>query len=335
MSKKHKSKNIQLNSIDISTEHMKRPELVLKLATRLDGNRFVRLTSPAASGKTSLLSLYELSYPDKHIIYISFKIYGKSCNELFMANGIDLENKTVNDEIRQNDTIVLIDDAQEKYDNIGFWEDLIKVSPKWLPANIKFVIVSTHLLIGGKSPSPAEMEELPKLERKDFLLSYNESLQFLESPVIGLPLKMQFDTLKILIAEESCGLIGSLRRSVDFLTEYLEKDVNPSEKNILQLFLSEDLLPYLGRCFGPRHSKPIGDDFKMLLKKILADGKPTLKLLASQEDNESFYFLKKAGILIEDGSSVCFSSPLAKRFYFKKIYPGRLMEKPESLFYLI
>jgi hypothetical protein len=326
---------VLLNDLDIDTVHLRRQSLVLKLADLVDRYQFLRLTSPAASGKTSLVSLFAQHFQDVQIIYVSFMVRDMSCKELLFEKGVDLKRGTIAEEIRHRRTIIFIDDAQEKYEDLSFWRELIKISTTWLPKNIQFVIISTHLLIGDRTPSPTDLAELPRLDRKDFLLSHNESKMFLESPIIGLPQNMQYETLIDKIAEQSGGLIGALRRSVDFLRERFGKDTRPSEVELLQNYLSEHLMPYLNRCFSSRHSYPIGNDFKMILKKILANEKPTLNLLANEQDNEAFSFLKMAGILVDDGSSVCFSSPLAKRFYFQWIFPNRSATDPESIFQLI
>jgi hypothetical protein len=111
---------------------------------------------------------------------------------------------------------MFLDDAQEKYWDIRFWEQLLKVSCNWLPSNFRVVISSTHLL-SVSSSSPASFECLPKIERGDFLLTPNESKQFLELPVIGLPQKFKSENLKQLIISHCGGLIGALRLSIDSL----------------------------------------------------------------------------------------------------------------------
>jgi ATP/maltotriose-dependent transcriptional regulator MalT len=153
---------------------------------------------------------------------------------------------------------------------VRFWEQLIKVASNWLPSNIRFVISSTHLVSIGTS-SLVVFEALPKLDRSDFLLTPNESNEFLELSVIGLPQKMKSETLKQVITRECGGLIGALRQSVDSLKERFAKDIQPSETALLQHFLSNDLLPNMGRCFGDTHSAPIGNDFKTFLKNIMVE----------------------------------------------------------------
>lgn len=296
--------------------------------------RFVRLTSPAASGKSSLLKLYQHSLKNTKVVWISC-LTDKSCFDLFKAKGIDLENCEYQSNIGKRDTVVFLDDAQEKYPEVRFWEQLIKVVPNWLPSNIRFVISSTHLVSIGTS-SPVVFEALPKLQRNDFLLTPEESNEFLELSVVGLPQKMKSETVKEVITKECGGLIGALRQSVDSLTERFAKDIEPSETALLQHFLSNDLLPNMGRCFGDTHSTPIGNDFKMFLKKIMVNEKQILNILANQQDIDSYSSLKKAGILVElPDNTLEFSSQLAKRYYFKWIFPNRSLTSPSTLFKLI
>ena len=125
-------------------------------------------------------------------------MHTKTCSELLLSYGIDFSNQTVTDNIIKNNTIVFLDDAQAKYEDANFWMLLIKLSPNWLPVNIRFIISSTHLLAGGIE-SPVELRSIVKLERSDFLLSKTESFQLLDFPVIGLPEKMRSQTLDLFI----------------------------------------------------------------------------------------------------------------------------------------
>jgi hypothetical protein len=256
---------IQSDSIDIQTEHLKRPELLDKLTGLVAQYGFVRLTSPAASGKSSLLKLYQHSLKKTKVIWISC-LSIESCDQLLLKEGIDFSNETVSEKLQRKKTVVFLDDAQAKYDDIEFWLLLIKVSPNWLPSNIRFIISSTHLVSFGNS-SPVVFEGLPKLDRSDFLLTPNESNEFLGMSVIGLPEEMQCETLKQVMIKECGGLIGALRQSVDSLKERFAKGIQPSETALLQHFLSNSLLPKMDRCFGVNHSAPIGNDFKKILKK--------------------------------------------------------------------
>jgi hypothetical protein len=330
-------KVIQIDSIDIHTEHLKRPELLAKLTDLVAQYRFVRLTSPAASGKSSLLMLYQHSLKKRTgVVWISC-LDDRTCSELLREKaGIDLKNETTVDGVGKKDMIVFLDDAQAKYADITFWKLLVKMSPNWLPHNVRFVISSTHLLAGGIE-SPVELRSLPRLERSDFLLSTDESDQFLDFEVIGLPKSMKFPTLKTLLINECGGLIGALRLSVDSLKSRFSKDIGPSELALLQHFLSNDYVANMDRCFGSAHSAPIGDDFKQFLKRIFVNEKFNPQPLTIPEDKESYSSLQKAGILVElpDATTFMFSSLLAKRYYFKWIFPNRSLLMPSSLHELV
>ena len=123
------SAHIQTDSIDIYTEHLERPALLNNLIAKVKINRFVLLTSPPASGKSSLLKLYQhksKEYQTK-IIWITC-LDVRSCEELLLCKGIDMQNhKIIAGKIpKLKNTVVFLDDAQEKYDDIIFWRNLIK-----------------------------------------------------------------------------------------------------------------------------------------------------------------------------------------------------------------
>jgi hypothetical protein len=62
---------------------------------------------------------------------------------------------------------------------------LIKSSGFWLPKNIRFIIsgpidqIEWPFSMNGGKESPVEFSSLPKLQRDDFLLSKEESYEFL------------------------------------------------------------------------------------------------------------------------------------------------------------
>jgi hypothetical protein len=84
------------------------------------------------------------------------------------------------------DSVIFIDDAQAKYEEVSFWGQLIKSSGLWLPENIRFIISATHSMSGGRE-SPVEFSSLSKLQRDVFTLSKEESYEFLNLRDIGLP----------------------------------------------------------------------------------------------------------------------------------------------------
>ncbi|KAJ3291264.1 hypothetical protein HDU76_007305 [Blyttiomyces sp. JEL0837] len=310
------------DGININAEHLERPELVTKLANLVGEFRFVRLTSPSASGKSSLLMVYEHSLKKltkrTDVVWISCLDSRTPSDLLLQEAGIDLVKRTTVDGVGEHNLIVFLDDAQAKYADLEFWNLLNKSSPIWLPATISFVISSTHLLVGGVE-SPVVLESLQRLERKDFLLSTEEAEQFLNFNGISLPTSMRLPTLKTLLINECGGLIGALRSGPS------------SALSVRRLRCRyESLLWKSSLC-------PIGDDFKKFLKRIVVNENVRPPSLANKTDEESYLSRQKAGILVENKQdrTFMFSSPLAKRYYFRWIFPDRSFSKPASLHELV
>jgi hypothetical protein len=116
---------------------------------------------------------------------------------------------------------------------------------------------------------------------------------------------------------------------------FLDKNDEVEETVCLQYCLSFPFIRNMARCFGSVHSAPVGNDFKSFLKGCFANEKG-LDRFTNPQDNDSYSSLKKAGILVEyPDSTFGFSSPLAKRYYFKWIFPGRSETAPSSLSELI
>jgi hypothetical protein len=92
----------------------------------------------------------------------------------------------------------------------------------------------------------------------------------------------------------------------------------------------------MARCFGSAFTYPSGNDFKRFLKDRFLDLKIWCNDFSNPQDNESYSYLKKAGILVEfPDSSFGYSSPLAKRYYFNWIFRNRSPTAPSSLRELI
>jgi ABC-type cobalamin/Fe3+-siderophores transport system ATPase subunit len=71
---------IRMDRLDIRTDHLKRADWVSNFSALVSRHRIVRLTSPAASGKSSLLKLYQHSLTDTEFIWLS-GFFDKSCYE--------------------------------------------------------------------------------------------------------------------------------------------------------------------------------------------------------------------------------------------------------------
>ena len=278
-----------------------------------DYNKHVFYTSKRAE-RFSVLRLFEHSLRKTRTKVIWIQDSGKSCSELLAEIGIDLEREEYGKNIGKRDTCIFIDDAQAKFDQVGFWIELVKIAPNWLPSNVRFIISSTYLPSGG-THSPVEFIAHPGLNRGDFLLTESEAEEFLEMPIIGLPDKMKSDILKQVLIRECGGLIGALRQSIDALRERFANDTRPSETALLQYFLSDKILPRISRCFGSAPSAPIGNDFRLFLQKLFVDEVVYENGFSNPKDDASYSSLKKAGILVEPAyKTFAFSSPLAKRY---------------------
>jgi hypothetical protein len=249
--------------------------------------------------------------------------------------GIHLQERTISKILAKKLVVVFLDNAQAKYDQGPFWEELIKSTSLWMPENIRFVISATHFPSQG-SLGLVDFVYLPKIERDSFRLTEYESNEFLELPVIGLPQKLKSETLKRVLIRECGGLIGALRLSIDSLEERFAKDIQPLETDVLQYFLSDKVLQSMTPCFGSAHALPIGPDFKTFMKKVFVDKRLCPSGFTNPQDGESYSSLENAGILeLPDSKSFGFSSPLAKRYYFKWLFPSRSETSPSSLQELI
>lgn len=111
------------------------------------------------------------------------------------------------------------------------------------------------------------------------------------------------------------------------LKSRFSKDIRPSELALLQHFLSNDYVANMDRCFGSAHSAPIGDDFKLFLKRIFVNENFNSQPLTIPEDKESYSSLQKAGILVElaDATTFMFSSLLGKEILLQMDLPKPLI----------
>ena len=99
--------------------YLKRQELVNELKKLTAKYPFVRITSPAASGRTTLLSIFGQSWKKTKVIRISC-LSDKSCIQLLKEfASIDLAAEKCPEEYQR--TIICFDDAQCKFEDRIFW----------------------------------------------------------------------------------------------------------------------------------------------------------------------------------------------------------------------
>ncbi|POM58376.1 Hypothetical protein PHPALM_36979 [Phytophthora palmivora] len=324
------------DGINPQVPHLAREELLRCVYTMMH-HRFILFMSPAASGKTSLLSLFARKYPGMNCIFASFLEPDMSAADLLRSCGIDLTARTA-DFSEDQQHVIMLDDVQAKYDETGFWNALIKGTPLWLPANVRFIICATHALEGGVE-SPVEFQPLPKFVREDFLLSDEEARKFLALPLpLGLPDKMKEQNFMELVVRECNGLIGALRVSVDAVVAHFTKRPAASETELVSYFLSQDFLHQMSRCFGSKHMTPTSLELRQFLIDCLvaAPNDLYLKPNLTDEENRCLVTLKKTGILVKEAEQhVKFSSPLAEKYYSQWLFPTRAGANPSSLRELI
>ncbi|KAF0707538.1 Aste57867_6593 [Aphanomyces stellatus] len=285
--------------------------------TGLEGrNRFLLLNSPAASGKTSLLVLFQHKYQHDNLVihYISLKLRPDPWQAL-IDFGFDVYTRTC----QYPNVIYLLDDAQCMYGNPLFWSALIKDVPLLFGPGVRFIISATHMISSGEQSSPPDFRQLETIGRDDLLLSTDQSMALLNSNApLGFPSYLQDNIeLKQTIVEHCNGLIGALCKSVLFYGDQIRHD-ELTKAECLQLFYSKKLLDQMDRCFGiVNKSRVFPEANNVLLKCVLGDD------INSNMDVRLFDILTsfaKAGILLFNGYNFKFSSLLAKR-YFTNRYP--------------
>ncbi|TPX55414.1 hypothetical protein CcCBS67573_g09472 [Chytriomyces confervae] len=319
--------SIEVNGIHLDSPHLERIDLLTSIARTLETNRFVLLSSPAKSGKTSVLQLFTKRVNTPCIYARAGE--GSFCADVLRQAGIDMETKSFNNPSAQ--LIVMIDDAQNCYHDRSGWRSLIKEIPLRLPASVKFIISATHALKGGIE-SPVEIGYLPKFSRQDFLLSENEATEFLDSR-IGLRDGMKFGALKQNIIAQCGGLVGALRLSVNSLNRAFSKS-HPSESEALIFYLSVDAVSWLPGVFG-NPAYPRDDNFKDFLAKCFTSELTSAPTSLRAPDERRLFILQKTGILVEEGGFFKFSSIMSRRHVIEWLYPYRSPNMPQSLRVLI
>ncbi|KAG7375616.1 hypothetical protein PHYPSEUDO_000460 [Phytophthora pseudosyringae] len=307
--------------IDLDLPHLSRDELVQKLYSAITGTNFVLLSSPAGSGKTSLLTLFARQYPGFRYVPIAFDSATADATMILSSHGVDICGKKC--VIPRGELCVfMMDDCQRQYKDLDFWTGLIKGSSSWLPKHVRFIISATHLLETDAPISPVAFSSIPwKLAREDFLISDVEAHTCLALEN-GLPPSLRHPTFLEVIIRECNRHIGSLRVSINTIYAHFQKG-DPTEHDLLAYYMSGAFVDQMARCFGSDHTTPTHPEHRKFLTLCLV-GDPAYQPLVqklSHDEEQYFTRLKKAGIVFEDGGYVKFTSPLAERYYYKWLFP--------------
>lgn len=326
----------QSDGIDPTRPYFRRDNLLLDLIEKLQDSKFVLLSSPSASGKTSLLRMFmEQMKSVCCITYISC-VANVTLENLLWRAGI--QTGSVQGYIHPVEGVrhvVILDDAQTKYGETGTWGVLVKaVSMYFENQKCSVIISAVHALKSG-TLSPVSFRNMPQIKKEAFLLSKKESLEFISDTTLGLHEKLQsFVQLKEMIATDCGGIIGALSICVRFLNNIFRQYSCPTEEQSIRAYFSMELTDDMERCFGPNHSQSITQDFVDFLRNVFVN-KELKRIDMTEQDEVVYYDLLKAGILVESKNIVDFSSEMARRYYFKQLFPNRSLLNPSSLVDLI
>ena len=276
----------------------------------------VLLTSPAATGKTSLVQLLRREKA-KDCLFIPIKFIASDAPSAFqqLADQSGLEFK--GNEWRKPSkwgtnkrVVITIDDAQRQYQDVGFWDQLLKPTT-YTPTKVHIVIVGTYLFSTKIPNHPAFSVIQHKLGTEDFMLSYTESVAFLKH-VLPYPLST-YSILLDLIAQDCGGAIGALRILADFVVMNVKassKDI--TEADIIQYIWSTEVFALLVRCFGTTVAENLEEVPTTEIQDLLYEER-VLHTELSQEKNNITQLIR-SGVLKSNNGSIMFASPLAQRY---------------------
>jgi hypothetical protein len=294
-------------------------------------HRFLLLDSPVASGKTSLLIMFQRKYPQLNVHYISMisKIDPYDC---LLSVGLDIKRRTC----KYDQVIYILDDAQYLFDHPSFYHMLIRDIPLHF-SGVQFLISVTHVISTRDQPNPFHFEDLDKIIKEDLLLSDEQSLELLNSqPPLGLPAHMQnFSLLKTTIIEHCNGLVGALCKSVFFFVESFCVHMS-TEEMYLQAYYSKNLLDQMHGCFGIVHESCIPAKANDIILKCLL-GKSIHSILDMDHSFSGIItsFAKSGILAIDENKLYGFSSILAKRYFLHCYSQHRAISDPSTLCELV
>jgi hypothetical protein len=311
----------------LSGDYLPRRPLVSKLKIAIYQDDVVLISSPASSGKSSLLKMIQIEFPDWLIIEISCI---KKRDLTQFLQGIIADDAGVMYTLKdiQENVMILMDDAQHLYNHVNFWQSLLK-GPSKAFEKVKIVIAATHKLYGGYE-SPAEFGNLRGLNREDFLLSDAESRSLLTSESRGIYKRLQDESLIRSIISQAGGLIGALIVTINSFNERFSAE-QPSEREKNEYLLSGSFIKQLMRCFStylPRNCEMDKSVLEVLQRSVLVDG---LQFPNHNYDSTALKRLQKCGIILFDDTHCRYSSIMAKHYYFKFLFPKRISTNPESI----
>ncbi len=319
---------------DISTA-LPRMHLVATLFDKvtMGSSRFVHLGAPAASGKTSLLQLFQRYSSVRGVtcIYVSM-LFEDFRAVMIKKTGINAstwmlerdENGRCVCADSSKKFVVMLDDAQHQYGNVSLWAGLIKPDmDSTLPTNIRFVISATYSL--GTDVSPVDFRTLPKLVFGDFLLSQEEVDEFITLSSVRMSAEragalLVEPQIRNVVATNCNGHIGALSVSVREIVKHFHHNPAVTVEEIVDFYLSKPMSSYFMRCYNSG-VEFLPERMRACLVRCLTLG----PLSVPQDENPTVYRqLVRSGVLDETGDGrVKFTSPAAASYINNLIFPRR------------
>lgn len=337
-----------------------RTTLIDELHNLVLRNQVVVVTGPPGTGKTSLLQLYSSQHSEWHHLRCSFlndrDYNGKVISAFSLFENIT--GVTSNATLKSNSVLhslqpgrigfcIVIDDAQEKYQDETFWTMLIREMRMMLEAEgiyYRLVIVATRLLVTQTPSSPTSLKECPRLRSVSFSKQEAEDMMCRPHP-FGLALSLRSSSALVqAIVHECDGNGAAIRISINKLNVFVGVLRNAPE-NALHYYFTTAMTTSFDRCF--RINKDITGPIAGLQSLLvdLLSRERTLDYAMDGEDpltsvrRANIQSLEHVAILsVTDDSIpiVKYSSPLAKRVLARHLFPFRpTITMPESLLELL
>lgn len=266
------------------------------------------ISSPSGSGKTSILQyLYEnhLFVEKEEGIYyyaaLNRSVDPWSILYTFCDQRFNLSERFG----KYQKVILLLDDAQNSYEFTGFWEGLRNLN---IPDKLKLIVSTTFShTIGISCPVVLSSVKKPsRLDREDMLLSLEDSKTLIADSFQD-PQWTQCQSLIDVMARDCGGLAGALQVAISQMHAWGGTKDSFSVDEAIDAYLSN--FNDMDRCYGNL------DEFLEGIKETILQS----ELQGLGEGSEMSKLMFKAG-LIESPTELKFTSPLAKRYIFKKLY---------------
>jgi hypothetical protein len=319
---------------DMSTA-LPRVHLVAALFDKVfnGSSRFIHLGAPAASGKTSLLQLFQPYCGERGVtcIYVSMLLEDFK-GELRDKTGINVDRWMLEPDPNGRcvcaDTskqfVVMLDDAQHRYGDESLWTGLIKSDFRHrLPGNIRFIISATYSL--RTDVSPVDFRTLPKLVREDFRLSQEEVDEFIRLSSVRAYAEragclLVEPEVRNVIATNCNGHIGALSVSVREIVKHFSHNTAVTVEGIVDFYLSKAMVSRFLRCYSSGVDS-LPDRMRACLVRCLSEG---LLSVPRDENPVAYLQLVRSGVLDEtvDGRAK-FTSPAAANYINDLMFPRR------------